>query len=65
MGKARRHTPEQIVNILRQIEVAVANGKTHPLSDVNLFSRSTTIKIPDCRLNCFLLLSVPLMLAGP
>ena len=29
MGKARKHTPEQIANILRQIEVAVANGKTH------------------------------------
>jgi transposase-like protein len=32
MGKARKHTPEQIVNILRQIEVAVANGKTHPIA---------------------------------
>ncbi len=32
MGKARKHRPEQIVNILRQIEVAVANGKTHPIA---------------------------------
>ena len=32
MGKARKHTPEQIVNILRQVEVAVANGKTHPIA---------------------------------
>ena len=32
MGKARKHTPEQIVNILRQIEVAVANGKTDPVT---------------------------------
>ena len=24
--------PEQIVNILRQIEVAVANGKSHPVA---------------------------------
>ena len=32
MGKARKHTPEQIVNILRQIEVAVANGKVHPVA---------------------------------
>lgn len=32
MGKARKHTSEQIVNILRQIEVAVANGKTHPVA---------------------------------
>ena len=30
MGKAKKHTPEQIVNVLRQIEVAVANGKTMP-----------------------------------
>jgi hypothetical protein len=30
MGKARKHTPEQIVNILRQIEVAMSNGKTTP-----------------------------------
>ena len=30
MGKARKHTPEQIVNVLRQIEVAIANGKTTP-----------------------------------
>jgi putative transposase len=26
----RRYKPEQIVNLLRQIEVAVANGKTTP-----------------------------------
>jgi hypothetical protein len=26
-GKAMKHTPEQIVNMPRQIEVAVANGK--------------------------------------
>lgn len=24
----RRHTPEQVVNLLRQVEVSVANGKT-------------------------------------
>lgn len=32
MDKATKHTPEQIVNILRKNEVAVANGKTHPLA---------------------------------
>jgi len=26
----KRYTPEQIVNLLRQIEVAIANGKTTP-----------------------------------
>ncbi len=30
MGKLRKHTPEQIVNILRQIEVGISNGKTAP-----------------------------------
>ena len=30
MAKAGKHTPEQIVNILRQIEVAAANGNKHP-----------------------------------
>lgn len=32
MGKAKKHSAEQIVNLLRQIEVAVANGKTTPLA---------------------------------
>jgi transposase-like protein len=30
MARGRKHTPEQIVNVLRQIEVAMANGKTTP-----------------------------------
>lgn len=30
MGTGGKHTPEQIVNLLRQIEVATANGKTNP-----------------------------------
>lgn len=30
MAKGKRHTPEQIVSLLRQIEVAVSNGKTTP-----------------------------------
>jgi putative transposase len=28
MGRGRKYQPEQVVNLLRQIEVAVANGKT-------------------------------------
>ena len=32
MGKAKKHTPEQIVNMLRQIEVGIANGMTHPIA---------------------------------
>jgi putative transposase len=30
MAQGKKHTPEQIVSPLRQIEVAVANGKTTP-----------------------------------
>jgi transposase-like protein len=28
MGQRKKHTAEQIVSLLRQVEVAVANGKT-------------------------------------
>ena len=28
MGRGKKHTAEQIVNLLRQVEVSVANGKT-------------------------------------
>ena len=28
MARGKKHTPEQVVNLLRQIEVAVANRKT-------------------------------------
>jgi len=30
MARGMKQTPEQIVNVLRQIEVAMANGKTAP-----------------------------------
>ena len=32
MTRGKKHTPEQIVSLLRQIEVAVANGKTTPVA---------------------------------
>ncbi len=32
MAKGKKYSPEQIVSLLRQIEVAVANGKTTPTS---------------------------------
>jgi len=28
MARGKKHQPEQVVNLLRQIEVAVANGKS-------------------------------------
>ena len=40
MARRKQHTPERVVNLLRQIEVAVAQGKTTtvawtiPLSDL-------------------------------
>ena len=30
MARGKKTTPEQVVNMLRQIEVALANGKTTP-----------------------------------
>jgi putative transposase len=32
MARGKKHTPDQIVNLLRQIEVAVANGKATPIA---------------------------------
>jgi hypothetical protein len=32
MARGKKHTAEQIVNLLRQIEVAVANGRTTPVA---------------------------------
>ena len=32
MTRGKKTTPEQVVNLLRQIEVALANGKTTPLA---------------------------------
>jgi transposase-like protein len=32
MGRAKKYSPEQIVNLLRQIEVSIANGNTHPVA---------------------------------
>jgi hypothetical protein len=31
-GQSEKYSPEQIVNLLRQIEVGIANGKTHPMA---------------------------------
>lgn len=32
MARRKKHTAEQVVNLLRQIEVAVANRKTTPVA---------------------------------
>jgi transposase-like protein len=32
MGRGKKYQPEQVVNLLRQIEVAIANGKTTSLA---------------------------------
>ena len=32
MAKGKKHTPDQIVSLLRQIEVDVANGNTTPIA---------------------------------
>jgi hypothetical protein len=35
MARGRRHTPEQIASILRQVELDVANGKAVPLACID------------------------------
>jgi len=32
MARGKKHSPEQVVNLLRQIEVAIANGKSTSLA---------------------------------
>ena len=32
MARGKKHSPEQVVNLLRQVEVAIANGKTTSLA---------------------------------
>ena len=32
MGRGKKYQPEQVVNLLRQIEVGIANGKTTALA---------------------------------
>ncbi len=32
MGRGKKYQPEQVVNLLRQIEVAVGNGNSTPLA---------------------------------
>jgi len=32
MARGKKHTPDQIVSLLRQVEVGVANGKTTPMA---------------------------------
>lgn len=32
MGRGKKYKPEQVVNLLRQIEVGIANGKTTALA---------------------------------
>ena len=45
MGRGKKYQPEQVVNLLRQIEVAVANGKTTALAckELGLWSRRTSV----------------------
>ena len=42
----QRYKPEQIVTVLRQIEVAVANGKTTPQA-----CKEASITVQSCGMN--------------
>ena len=45
MARGKKHNPEQIVNLLRHVEVGVANGKALPQAckEVEIVSRRTTV----------------------
>ena len=45
MGRDKRYHPEQVMNLLRQIEVAAANGKTtaQGCKEAGLWSRLTSL----------------------
>jgi putative transposase len=45
MARGKKHAAEQVVNLLRQIEVAVANGKTtsRVCKETLITSRPTTV----------------------
>ena len=47
MARGKKTIPEQVVNMLRQIEVALANGKTTPLicKEAGSQSRRTTVGV--------------------
>ena len=47
MAKGKKHTPEQIVSLLRQIEVAVANGKTTPVACREKGSRADVLPMAE------------------
>jgi len=44
MARGKRYQPEQVMNLLRQIEVAIANGKTtaHACKKRRSWSRRTS-----------------------
>jgi putative transposase len=45
MARGKKYRPEQVVNLLRQIEVAVANGKTTALAERIGLSTNTSIRL--------------------
>ena len=53
MARGKKHTPEQIVNVLRQIEVAIANGKTTPAAckEAGFTEQAYYRKIPNSSLS--------------
>jgi hypothetical protein len=53
MGRGKKYQPEQVVNLLRQIEVAVANGKATALAckDAGITEQSTASTTTGCYLN--------------
>ena len=49
MARGKKHTAEQIVNLLRQVEFGLANGKTLPQAckEAEIVEQRTTLPMPS------------------
>ena len=61
MARGTKHSPEQIVNVLRQTEVAIANGKSTPLAgrEAGILNRPTTAGARHSPLEMLLIFQLP------
>ena len=59
MARGKKHTPEQIVSLLRQIEVAIANGKS--VSNLALIVQTLPLLVLLVLVNVYILFKIPSM----
>ena len=59
MARGKKHTPEQIVSLLRQIEVSIANGKS--VSNLALIVQTLPLLVLLVLVNVYILFKIPSM----